>query len=87
MGVFTSPGVCEKRLHEMKQVERSVDIGGRKLCGLRGKDLINEAVINEVSNIIWNCFGLASLSSITGLKNSGHLFNQSDARPKPLAND
>lgn len=47
----------------------------------------NEAVINEVSNIIWNCFGLASLSSITGLKNSGHLFNQSDARPKPLAND
>ena len=50
------------------------------------KALFNsKAVFNWVSKVIRNCFGFALLRYVIGLKNSRHLLNQSDAKPKPIA--
>ena len=38
-----------------------------------------------MSKVIRNYFGFALLRSLIGLKNSRHLLNQSDAKPKPIA--
>ena len=42
-------------------------------------------VFNQVSKVNRKCFGFALLRPMIGLKNSRHLLNQSDAKPKPFA--
>ena len=46
---------------------------------------IDKVVFIWVSKVTRNCFGFPLLRSVIGLKNSRHLLNQSNTKPKPIA--